>query len=51
MSDLQIMTGISILTRGFVQFRQGLPSYYWMIIADISSLTHLACLVLLQNYL
>ncbi|KAJ5382364.1 hypothetical protein N7517_000275 [Penicillium concentricum] len=54
MSDVQLITGLSILISGFVQLRQGLPSYHWMAVIDLawfSSITHLACLTLLHNYL
>lgn len=54
MSDLQIITGISILISGFIQLHQGLSSYHWTVIVDLawfSSLTHMACLTLLKNYL
>ncbi|KAJ5685497.1 hypothetical protein N7536_008116 [Penicillium majusculum] len=54
MSDVQLITGLSILISGFVQLRQGLPSYRWMAVIDLawfSSITHLACLTLLRNYL
>ncbi|OQE44769.1 hypothetical protein PENCOP_c002G05954 [Penicillium coprophilum] len=54
MSDLQIVTGLSILISGYAQLHQGLSSYHWMVIVDLawfSSLTHLACLTLLRTYL
>lgn len=54
MSDLQVITGVSILISGYVQLQQGLSSYHWMVIVDLawfSSLTHLACLTLLRNHL
>ncbi|PKY00455.1 hypothetical protein P168DRAFT_275695 [Aspergillus campestris IBT 28561] len=54
MSDLQILTGLSILISGFVQLSKGLSAYHWMVIVDLawfSSLTHLACLTLLRNFL
>ncbi|CAG8179328.1 unnamed protein product [Penicillium nalgiovense] len=54
MSDLQIVTGLSILISGYTQLPQGLSSFHWMVIVDLawfSSLTHLACLTLLRNHL
>lgn len=54
MSDLQIVTGFSILISGFAQFPCGLATYYWMLIVELawfSSLTHLSCLTLLRSHL
>ncbi|KAJ5183820.1 hypothetical protein N7492_001436 [Penicillium capsulatum] len=54
MSDLQIVTGFSILISGFAQFPCGLATYYWMLIVEMawfSSLTHLSCLTLLRSHL
>ena len=54
MSDLQIITGLSILISGFALLRCGLQTYHWQILvylAWFSSLTHLSCLTLLRNYL
>jgi len=54
MSDLQIVTGLSILISGFVQLRCGLSAYHWQVLvylAWFSSLTHLCCLTFLRNYL
>ncbi|CAI7669265.1 unnamed protein product [Penicillium viridicatum] len=54
MSDLQIVTGLSILISGYAQLHQGISSYHWMVIVSLawfSSLTHLACLTLLRTYL
>lgn len=54
MSDIQIITGISILVSGAVQLDGGLSCYQWQIVvylAWFSSLTHLAGLTLLRNYL
>lgn len=54
MSDLQIVTGFSILISGFAQFHCGLATYYWMLITELawfSSLTHLSCLTLLRTHL
>ena len=54
MSDLQILTGISILISGYIQLPCGLSCYHWQLLiylAWFSSLTHLACLTFLRNYL
>lgn len=54
MSDLQIITGLSILISGFIQLRCGLSAYHWQImvyLAWFSSITHLCCLTFLRNYL
>jgi hypothetical protein len=54
MSDLQIVTGLSILVSGFIQLRCGLSAYHWQVLvylAWFSSLTHLCCLTFLRNYL
>lgn len=54
MSDLQIVTGLSILISGFAQLRCGLSAYHWQVLAYLawfSSLTHLCCLTFLRNYL
>lgn len=54
MSDLQIVTGFSTLISGLVQLETGLAAYQWLFIVELawfSSLTHLACLMLLQNHL
>ena len=54
MSDLQIVTGLSILISGFTQLSCGLSAYHWQIVvylAWFSSLTHLCCLTFLRNYL
>lgn len=54
MSDLQIITGISILFTGFLQLRCGLSAYHWQVLVNLawfSSLTHLSCLTFLRNYL
>ena len=54
MSDVQIVTGFSILISGFLQLRCGLTTFYWQVIvylAWFSSLTHLSCLTLLRNHL
>ncbi|CAG7998597.1 unnamed protein product [Penicillium salamii] len=54
MSDLQIVTGLSILISGFAQLWCGLSTYYWVVIVELawfSSLTHLSCLTLLRQHL
>lgn len=54
MSDLQIVTGLSILISGLIHFRCGLASFYWEVIVRLawfSSLTHLSCLTLLRSHL
>jgi hypothetical protein len=54
MSDLQILTGFSILISGYVQLRCGLSAFHWQIIvllAWFSTTTHLCCLTFLRNYL
>jgi hypothetical protein len=54
MSDLQILTGISILISGYVQLRCGLSCYHWQVLVQLawfSSLTHLSCLTFLRSYL
>lgn len=54
MSDLQLVTGFSILISGASQFRCGLSALYWgfiMNLAWLSCFTHLVCLTLLRNYL
>jgi hypothetical protein len=54
MSDLQIVTGISILVSGYAQLRCGLSTYHWQVmvlLAWFSSLTHMSCLTFLRNFL
>ena len=54
MSDLQIVTGLSILISGLTQLQCGLSAYHWLFIiylAWFSTLTHLACLTMLRPYL
>ncbi|KAJ5593847.1 uncharacterized protein N7459_000055 [Penicillium hispanicum] len=54
MSDIQIITGVSILVSGAAQLQCGLPTYQWQILvylAWFSSLTHLSSLTILRNYL
>lgn len=54
MSDIQIITGISIIVSGATQLRCGISTYQWQVLvylAWFSSLTHLSCLTLLRRYL
>jgi hypothetical protein len=54
MSDLQILTGLSILISGFIQMRCGISRYHWNILvylAWFSSLTPFGCLSFLRYYL
>jgi hypothetical protein len=54
MSDLQILSGLSILISGFAQLKCGLSIYHWQVLvylAWFSSLTHLSCLTFLRKYL
>ena len=54
MSDLQILTGISILVSGYMQLRCGIASYHWQVLVHLawfSCLTHLSCLTFLRSYL
>ncbi|TQV90780.1 Glycosyl transferase, family 25 [Cordyceps javanica] len=54
MSDLQILTGYSILISGYLQLYCGLSAYHWQMLvylAWFSSLTHLSCLTFLRSYL
>jgi hypothetical protein len=54
MSDLQIVTGVSILVSGYAQLTCGLSAYHWQVVvylAWFSSLTHLSCLSVLRSYL
>lgn len=54
MSDIQIITGISIIVSGAAQLKCGISTYQWQVLvylAWFSSLTHLSCLTLLRNYL
>ncbi|ORY00181.1 hypothetical protein BCR34DRAFT_576060 [Clohesyomyces aquaticus] len=53
-SDLQILSGLSILISGFVQMRYCISRYHWKILVQLawfSSLTHFGCLSFLRNYL
>ncbi|KAK9847366.1 hypothetical protein MYU51_019519 [Penicillium brevicompactum] len=54
MSDVQIITGISIIVSGAAQLKCGISTHQWQVLvylAWFSSLTHLSCLTLLRNYL
>ncbi|KAF2102042.1 hypothetical protein NA57DRAFT_53976 [Rhizodiscina lignyota] len=54
MGDIQIVTGISLLVTGYSQLRCGLSVYDWQVLVLLvffSSVTHLACLSFLRNYL
>ena len=54
MSDLQIVTGFSILISGFARLQCGLAAYEWLFIVSLalfSCLTHLSCLIVLRNHL
>lgn len=54
MSDLQIVTGFSILISGFARIECGLAAYEWLFIVNLawfSCLTHLSCLTILRNHL
>lgn len=54
MSDLQMLTGISILISGYVQLKCGLSCFHWELLvylAYFSNLTHQACLTFVRNYL
>lgn len=54
MCDIQIITGISILTGGFICLDENLSSHHWELIvylAWFSSITHLSALTSLRGYL
>jgi hypothetical protein len=54
MSDLQILTGLSILISGYVQLSYGITCWHWqqlVYLAWFSSVTHQACLTFLRPYL
>jgi hypothetical protein len=54
MSDIQILTGFSMLIAGYVQLPCGLSAYHWQTLVYLTwfaSLTHLSCLTLLRSYL
>ena len=52
-SDQQLVTGLALLTSGYIQLRCGLSSYHWQMIIYLtwfSSLTHLTTLAILRQY-
>lgn len=54
MSDLQLVTGLSVMISGFVQFHSGISTYHFVTIvylAYFSTITHLSCLTVLRQYL
>jgi hypothetical protein len=54
MSDLQLVTGFTILINGYTQLPCGLSTYHWQVLvylAWFSTLTHLSCLTFLRSYL
>lgn len=54
MCDVQAITGISILTGGFICLDERLSAHHWDMIVNLawfSSITHLAGLTVLRNYL
>lgn len=54
MSDLQLLSGLSILISGYAQLRCGISAYHWQKIVNLAwfaSTTHLCCLTFLRNYL
>lgn len=54
MCDIQAITGISILTGGFICLDERLSAHHWDMIVNLawfSSITHLAGLTVLRNYL
>jgi hypothetical protein len=54
MSDLQIVTGISVMISGYAQLQCGISCFDWQMflyIAWFSSLTHFSCLTFLRSYL
>lgn len=53
MSDLQLITGLAIISSGFAQLRCGISAYHWQRIVHLawfSSITHLSCLTCLRDY-
>lgn len=53
MSDLQLITGLAIISSGFAQLHCGISAYHWQRIVHLawfSSITHLACLTCLRNH-
>jgi hypothetical protein len=54
MSDLQIITGLAILSAGYASLECGISTYHWQILvytAWFSSVTHLTAMSFLRNYL
>lgn len=54
MSDLQLLTGLSILISGYTQIQCGISTYHWKILVSLAwlcSTTHLCCLTFLRSYL
>ena len=54
MSDFQLLSGLSMLIAGYTQLRCGLQVYHWIKLVYMvwfSSVTHLACLTFLRQYL
>jgi hypothetical protein len=54
MSDLQLLTGLSLLASGYSQLPCGLSAYHWekvLYLAWFASITHLSCLTFLQSHL
>lgn len=52
-SDLQVVTGIAILTSGYTQLQCGLAAYHWQLVVDsawFSAITHLTTLTCLRRY-
>ncbi|PYH34512.1 uncharacterized protein BO87DRAFT_358442 [Aspergillus neoniger CBS 115656] len=53
-SDMQLLTGYSLLISGFSQLRSGLQTFYWQVVIGLtwfSTITHLSCLTALRNHL
>ncbi|KAJ8112997.1 hypothetical protein OPT61_g4773 [Boeremia exigua] len=53
-SDLQLITGLAIITSGFAQLRCGISAYHWKRVVQLtwfSSITHLCCLTFLRDFL
>lgn len=53
MSDLQLVTGLAIITSGFAQLRCGISAYHWQRVVQLawfSSVTHMSCLTFLRRY-
>lgn len=53
MCDIQIFTGIGVLSSGFVLLSRGIQTYHWLLIVYIawfSSITHLSAMTVLRSY-